>query len=84
MLYELKNYCDAHWNDAKLPENWGEIEGLLQKISAQLTSGSSEDLNLYNITSYPENFIKKSGYSDAMAALNEDISNVMELLVSQD
>ncbi len=64
MIYKLNRYFFTQRNNAKLPENWEEIKELLAKISTQLTSESTKDVSLYNITSYPKEFVTKSKIHD--------------------
>ncbi|MEK3918104.1 hypothetical protein [Paenibacillus sp. FSL K6-2393] len=80
MIYELKNYFVAHQNADTFPEGWGKIKALLKETCLQLASESSKDTNLYNITSYPENFITKSDYPTTMASLNQKFATLVNLL----
>lgn len=80
MIYELKNYFTVHQNDANFPDQWNDIKSLLKETNMLLASGSSKDTTLYNITSYPENFIAKTDYQSTMSALNENFANLLDLL----
>lgn len=80
MIYELKNYFTAHQNDSKFSEHWDKIKSLLKETNMLLVSESSKDTTLYNITSYPENFIAKPDYMSTMSALNENFSKLVDLL----
>ncbi|MCM3493671.1 hypothetical protein M4D52_09545 [Paenibacillus lactis] len=80
MIYKLNRYFFTQRNNAKLPENWEEIKELLAKISTQLTSESTKDVSLYNITSYPKEFVTKSKYTTAISTLNKDIFKVIDLI----
>lgn len=80
MVNELNNYFDAHRDDTELPENWRRIKELLKKIGDKVSSGSSDSMTLYNITSFPDDFIIKPDYETAMSTLNEDISKVISIL----
>jgi hypothetical protein len=80
MIYELKNYFTIHQNDASFPEQWKEIKSLLKETNVLLASGSSKDTTLYNITSYPENFVPKPDYQSTMSDLNENFANLVNLL----
>ncbi|WP_145411008.1 hypothetical protein [Paenibacillus xylanexedens] len=80
MVYELRDYFDAEQDDADFPDHWNEVHALLEEITNQIASGSSESTTLYNITSYPENFIIKTDYETTMSSLNENIAKVIELI----
>lgn len=80
MIYKLNRYFFTQRDNAKLPDNWEKIEGLLAKISTQLTSESTKDMSLYNITSYPKEFVTKSEYTTAISTLNKDIFEVIDLI----
>ncbi|MDQ0172718.1 hypothetical protein [Paenibacillus tundrae] len=80
MIYELRDYFDVKENNADFPDHWNEVHTLLEEITNQIASGSSESTTLYNITSYPENFIIKEDYKTTMSSLNENIAKVIELI----
>ncbi|WP_128104155.1 hypothetical protein [Paenibacillus sp. DCT19] len=80
MVYELRDYFDVEQDDADFHANWNEVHALLEEITNQIASGSSESTTLYNITSYPENFIIKTDYETTMSSLNENIAKVIELI----
>ncbi|KOP65347.1 hypothetical protein AMS62_08845 [Bacillus sp. FJAT-18019] len=80
MIYKLNRYFFTQRNNSKLPENWKEINVLLRKINAQLTSNSTKDVSLYNITSYPKEFVTKSEYKLTISSLNKRISEVIDLI----
>lgn len=80
MIYKLNRYFFTQRNNSKFPENWGEIKILLMKISAQLSSESTKDMSLYNITSYPKEFITKSEYTSTISGLNKKISEVIDII----
>ncbi|MCM3173656.1 hypothetical protein [Paenibacillus sp. MER 99-2] len=80
MVYELRDYFDAEQDGADFPDHWNEVHALLEEITNQIASGSSESTTLYNITSYPENFIIKTDYETTMSSLNENIAKVIELI----
>jgi len=80
MIYKLNRYFFTQRDNAKLPDNWEKIEGLHAKISTQLTSESTKDVSLYNITSYPKEFVTKSEYTTAISTLNKDIFEVIDLI----
>lgn len=80
MINELKNYFDTYRYDTELPEDWVEIRVLLKKICDKLSLGSSDSMTLYNITSSPENFIIQSDYATLMSSLNEEISEVINII----
>ncbi|MDR6722782.1 hypothetical protein J2W91_001234 [Paenibacillus amylolyticus] len=80
MVYELRDYFDVEQDDADFPDHWNEVHTLLEEITNQIASGSSESTTLYNITSYPENFIIKTDYETTMTSLNENIAKVIELI----
>jgi hypothetical protein len=80
MIYKLNRYFFTQRNNSKLPENWGGIKVLLTNISTQLTSESTKDVSLYNITSHPKEFVTKSEYATAISSLNKEISEVIDLI----
>ncbi|GGA43359.1 hypothetical protein [Paenibacillus physcomitrellae] len=80
MIYTLEVYFSDRSQDPDFPDNWEKIKVLLTPISAQLSSGSSNDMTLYNITSYPQDFAARSEYPGVMASLNKEISEAMDLL----
>lgn len=80
MIYKLNSYYFTHQNNPKFPENWGGITVLIKNINAQLASKSTADMTLYNITSYPLEFINKSEYVTTMSSLNKKISEVIDII----
>lgn len=80
MVYDLRDYFDVEQDDAEFPGHWNEVHTLLEEITNQIASGSSESTTLYNVTSYPENFIIKTDYETTMTSLNENIAKVIELI----
>lgn len=81
MVYVLNKYLFSQQNNPEFPENWTEVKGSLMKISPLLSSSSTEDLTLYNITSYPKEFIAQPQYKDTMISVNRGISEVIDQMM---
>ncbi|ANS76592.1 hypothetical protein AWM70_20090 [Paenibacillus yonginensis] len=80
MIYQLNKYLFTQKDARDFPERWEQVKVLLKTISSKLWTQSTNDLSLYNITSYPKEFIARSAYTSAMASLNQDITEVIGLV----
>lgn len=81
MVYVLNKYLFSQQNNSEFPESWAEVKGSLMKIRPLLASSSTEDLTLYNITSYPREFITQPQYRDTMITVNRGISEVIDQMM---